>query len=75
MNCEQCGKITTSIKKMIFCYDTFFHHHCCWFIGCLECRVIYQTILEQYEKLDSKVKGQVNFFAKTITKEMEMSMK
>ena len=75
MNCEKCGKISNSIKRIEYCDNTLFHHICSYAGFCLECRIITQICIEEYDKLTKFLERKVCNFSKTITKEMELNMK
>lgn len=73
MNCEHCGKITTSIKRMEFCDHTLFHHICSYGNFCLECRIITQICIEEYDNLTNILEEKVNQFSLRITKDMRLN--
>ena len=73
MNCENCGKITTSIKKMEFCIPTIFSHDCVMVYACLECRIMIQFVSEEYDVLYNKLKTRIEKFSRIITDEMRLN--
>jgi hypothetical protein len=75
MNCDHCHKITTSVKKMEFCDHTLFHHICSYGNFCLECRIITQICIEEYDNLTNFLEEQVNQFSLRITKDMRLNCK
>ncbi len=73
VGCENCGKITTSVKRMDICFNTIFNHQCSWINACLECRIVTQICIEEYDRLTNFLKQQVQDFSLRITKDMRLN--